>query len=109
MVIEGSVDPELVSLALAEAGLAGRSTGVVLRPRVEVALERNAAEGRKSFDTTVLEPAIRRIGADLAGQATGAGWTVIDNSDEPVAATVARILQSWGPLSGRRPVLQRRA
>lgn len=24
-----------------------------------------------------------------------AGWTVIGNSDEPVAATVARILQSW--------------
>jgi hypothetical protein len=67
----GQRGPELVSLALAEAGLAGRSTGVVLRPRVEVALERNAAEGRKSFDTTVLEPAIRRIDADLAGQATG--------------------------------------
>lgn len=90
--IEGGVDPPAVQRAVAGAGLADHLVGVVLRPRLEIALARNAARTTKAFDTAVLEPVMRRIDADLAVCAVPAGWTVIDNSDELPAATVNRIL-----------------
>ncbi len=92
VVIEGGMDAEAVERALAEAGIAGRRVGVVLHPRVEVALERNRTRTSKAFDTTILEGAIRSIDADLTGVEARQGWHRIDNSDEPVEATVERIL-----------------
>jgi hypothetical protein len=66
--------------------------GVVLHPRLEVALERNRTRHTKSFDTSILEDAMRHIEADVGRDAERPGWHGIDNSDEPVEATVERIL-----------------
>ena len=90
--IEGGVDPELAENALTEAGLRDRMIGVVLHPRLEVALDRNRTRRTKSFDTSVLEDAMRHIEADVARDSERPGWHEIDNSDEPVEATVERIL-----------------
>ena len=90
--IEGGVDPSEVETALAEVGLRERMIAVVLHPRLEVALERNRTRATKAFDTSVLERVMRDIDADLVRDGARAGWHAIDNSDEPVDATVARIL-----------------
>ena len=90
--IEGGVDPELAEAALTEAGLRDRMIGVVLHPRLEVALERNRTRRTKSFDTSILEDAMRLIEADVARDAERPGWHEIDNSDESVDASVQRIL-----------------
>jgi hypothetical protein len=90
--IEGGLDPAEVDAALARAGLLHHRVGVVLLPPLEVALARNAARTTKSHDPALLEPAIRDIDADLRGLTVPEGWTVIDNGDEPVEATVERIL-----------------
>jgi chloramphenicol 3-O-phosphotransferase len=90
--IEGGLDPELVEGALAEASLADRLIGVVLHPRLDVALERNRTRQTKSFDTSILEEAMREIDLDIARDAARDGWHAIDNSNEPVEATVDRIL-----------------
>lgn len=90
--IEGAIDPSLVEVALTDVGLGDRMVGVILRPRLEVALQRNRTRRTKAFDTSILETAMRRIDADLAGDVARDGWHDIDNSDEPVAATVDRIL-----------------
>jgi hypothetical protein len=57
-----------------------------------VALERNRSRDTKSFDTSILEDVMRRIDADVARDAARPGWHEIDNSDEPVEATVERVL-----------------
>lgn len=90
--IEGAVDPEAVEAALAAEGVRDRLIGIVLRPRLEVALERNRARTHKGFDTAILEDAMRAIDADLARDAARPGWHEIDNSDEPVEVTVERVL-----------------
>jgi hypothetical protein len=90
--IEGAMDPELVEAALDEHGLRDRMTGIVLRPRLEVALDRNRSRRTKSFDTSILEDAMRQIDADVAGDAGRPGWHAIDNSDESVEQTVERIV-----------------
>jgi len=90
--IEGGIDPELVESALEEHGLRERMVGVVLHPRLEVALERNQTRQTKAFDTSILEGAMREIDADVARDAARPGWHRVDNSDEPVAATVDRVL-----------------
>jgi shikimate kinase len=90
--IEGGIDPELVEGALESAGLLDRSVLVVLHPRLDVALGRNRQRTTKAFDTAVLEDAMRTIAADLERDAARPRWHPIDNSDEPVSATVARIL-----------------
>ena len=77
---------------MAEAGLRDRMVGVVLHPRLDVALERNRTRRTKSFDTSVLEGVMRQIDADVARDGQRPGWHEIDNSDEPVDATVERIL-----------------
>jgi len=66
--------------------------GIVLHPRLEVALDRNRARSTKSFDTSILETVMKEIERDLDRGAGGDGWHVIDNSDEPVETTVGRIL-----------------
>ncbi len=94
--IEGGVDPAESESALGRVGLRQRMVGIVLRPRLEVALERNRTRATKAFDTSVLEGVMRQIDVDLARDAAREGWHDIDNSDEPVAATVARILELSG-------------
>jgi len=90
--IEGGIDPELVEASLTEHGLRERMVGVVLHPRMEVALERNRSRQTKAFDTSILEGVMRRIDADVARDAARPGWHELDNSDEPVATTVDRVL-----------------
>ena len=90
--IEGGIDPELVEAALTEHGLRNRMVGVVLHPPLEVALERNRSRQTKAFDTSILEGVMRQIDADLRRDAARPGWHEIDNGDEPVVATVDRIL-----------------
>ena len=90
--IEGGIDPELAEGALSDAGLRDRMVGVVLHPRLEVALERNRTRVTKAFDTSVLEDAMRVIEADVTRDAQRPGWHEIDNSDEAPDATVERIL-----------------
>ena len=90
--IEGGMDPAMVESALEAVGLRERMVGIVLRPRLDVALERNRSRTTKSFDTSVLEDVMRRIDEDLARDGRRRGWHVIDNSDEPVEATAERIL-----------------
>lgn len=92
VVIEGGMDAETVEAALAEAGAGDRLIGVVLHPRLEVALDRNRARTSKAFDTTILEGVMREIDADLIRESARDRWHRIDNSDEPVEATVERIL-----------------
>lgn len=90
--IEGGLDPELVEAALDEHSLRDRMTGIVLRPRLEVALDRNRNRRTKSFDTSILEDAMRQLDADVARDADRPGWHAIDNSDESIEQTVERIV-----------------
>jgi adenylylsulfate kinase-like enzyme len=90
--IEGGIDPQLVEDALADVGLRERMVGVVLRPRLDVALARNRERTTKAFDTSILERAMHDIDADLARDGDRPGWHAIDNSDESVSKTVERIL-----------------
>jgi len=90
--IEGGMDPSLVEAAIREVGLADRLIGIVLHPRLDVALERNRARTHKAFDTSILEDVMRSIDADLARDAARPGWHGLDNSDESVEQTVERIL-----------------
>ena len=92
VVIEGGLEAETVERALADAGIGDRLIGVVLRPRLDVALERNRTRTSKAFDTTILEGVMREIDADLARDEARERWHRIDNSDEPVDTTVERIL-----------------
>ena len=92
VVIEGGMDAEMVERALADAGIGYRLLGVVLRPRLDVALERNRTRTSKTFDTSILEGVMREIDAGLAEDGSRDRWHLIDNSDEPVEATVDRIL-----------------
>lgn len=90
--IEGGIDPELAESALGEQGLRDRMVGIVLNPRLEVALARNRSRQTKSFDTSILEGVMREIDAEVARDSTRPGWHAIDNSDEPVEGTVDRVL-----------------
>lgn len=90
--IEGGIDPASMEAALDEHGIRDRMVGVVLHPRLEVALDRNRRRETKQFDTSILEEAMREIDADVARDAARPGWHEIDNSDEPLARTVERIL-----------------
>ena len=90
--IEGGIDPELAESALEEHGLRERMIGVVLHPRLDVALDRNRSRQTKAFDTSVLEDAMRLIDADVARDAARPGWYAVDNSDESVESTVDRVL-----------------
>ncbi len=92
VVIEGGLDPAAARRALLDQGLADRLVGVVLHPRLDVALARNRARTHKGFDTSVLEDAMRHIDDDLRREPPPEGWSTLDNSDEPMEQTVERIL-----------------
>ena len=99
VVIEGGVAPSDVERAFEAAGLGSAFTGVVLHPPLAVALERNRARTHKGFDTSVLEPVMEAIDADLGADPIPDGWHRLDNGDEPVDATVQRILALARPAS----------
>ncbi len=110
--IEGAVDPEPTERAISDPGLRDRLVGVILHPRLEVALGRNRTRQTKAFDTSILEAVMRRIDGDLSGDPAREGWHDIDNSDEPVEATVDRILaiaqnQGLSPGAGGTPTAGR--
>lgn len=90
--IEGGLEPASIEAALDEAGLLDRFIGVVLHPSLEVALDRNRSRTNKSFDTSVLEGAMREIDAELQSEAERPGWLRLDTSSDSVDATVDRIL-----------------
>lgn len=90
--IEGAIEPTAIDEALSHAGLLERRVGIVLRPSLEAALQRNRQRQNKPFDTSILEGVMRTIDNDLARDAELPGWHVLDNSDEPVEASVQRIL-----------------
>lgn len=90
--IEGGMDPAEIEAALAEVGLRERTVGIILHPRLEVALDRNRKRRTKAFDTSILEGIMGETEGDLKRGAARDRWHEIDNSDEPVEATVARIL-----------------
>ncbi len=67
---------------------------MLLLPRLEVALDRNARRTNKHFDTSALAEPIRKIHQSLAQQNfTAMGWILVDNSDLSVAETVDVVLQ----------------
>ena len=90
--IEGGMDPEVVERALDAEGVRNRMIGVILQPRLDVALERNRSRTTKSFDTGIIESVMREIDGDLARDADRDGWQPIDNSDEDPSTTTQRIL-----------------
>jgi adenylylsulfate kinase-like enzyme len=69
---------------------------VLLNPNLESVLARNAAPGRKPFDSSVLEAACRGLHPLLAAENTPErGWIVVDSTtldiDETVDVVVRRI------------------
>ncbi|NJK43569.1 MAG: AAA family ATPase [Pleurocapsa sp. SU_196_0] len=68
---------------------------VLLRPRLEVALERNASRDTKPFETGVLEDVIRFLHADLSVMERH-GWHVVDSSDLTLEETVSAVLERTG-------------
>jgi gluconate kinase len=70
---------------------------VLLRPSLDVALERNRTRTNKSFDTSVLDPVTRDLHGWMGREHTPAsGWTVIDSSDLSVDETVEEIVRRCG-------------
>lgn len=66
---------------------------VLLRPDLDVALARNAERTNKTFDTSVLADAIRRIHESTSTQVfSRAGWIIIDSSPLSLDETVEEIL-----------------
>ena len=64
---------------------------VLLQPRLEVALARNATRTNKPFDTSLLTDTVRALHEAFA-TLDFAGWTVLDNSDITLEETVDAIL-----------------
>ena len=91
--IEGGIDPAEVDAALDRAGIVDARIGTSCYPPLDVALERNRSRTHKGFDTSVLEPVMASIEADLRDEPPPPGWTTIDNGEESAAATAARILE----------------
>jgi len=69
----------------------------LIRPSLEIALERNAQRTNKQFDTAVLEQTIASLYRSMDPHAySAAGWHVVDNSQLSVDETVDRILAMSG-------------
>ena len=66
---------------------------VLLNPSLDAVLARNAAPGRKPFDSSVLEAACRGLHPLLAAEnTTERGWIVIDSTKLDVDQTVDAIM-----------------
>lgn len=92
--IEGGLDPADIDRELAAVGLLEARVGIVLVPPLEVALERNRSRQTKSFDTSILEDAIREIDADLRRLPVPEGWWIIDNGSVSLEATVDHVVRA---------------
>ncbi|CAA9559764.1 MAG: hypothetical protein AVDCRST_MAG49-2306 [uncultured Thermomicrobiales bacterium] len=67
---------------------------VLLRPRLDVVLARNAERTTKAFDTATLEATIRALHPAMAAHRfAAAGWIVVDNSDLSLEETVDAIAE----------------
>lgn len=91
--IDDVIFPEEVE-DLFVAPLAGHDVRkVLLRPRLDVALERNANRASKPFDPSILVATIRDLHQAMARQPFAeCGWTIVDTSDLDVEETVSAIL-----------------
>ncbi len=68
---------------------------VLLNPSLETVLARNAAPGRKPFDSSVLEAACRGLHPLLLAENTvERGWVVIDSTDMTIDQTIEAIMQT---------------
>lgn len=66
---------------------------LLLRPRLEIVLKRNATRRGKDFDTVVLDLAIRRLYESTdPKEYQGMGWLVLDTSGMSLEETVERVL-----------------
>ncbi len=69
---------------------------VLLCPRLEVALARNAARKTKAFDPSMLAETIRRLAPSMTAERYArSGWQVVDSSDLTVEKTVDAILAAF--------------
>jgi chloramphenicol 3-O-phosphotransferase len=74
-----------------------RVMGVLLRPRIEIALARNRDRTNKPFDTGFLNMTIQRLYETMRPEDfTGAGWMVLDSSEQTLEETVTTILTAGG-------------
>jgi chloramphenicol 3-O-phosphotransferase len=68
---------------------------VLLNPSLETVLARNAAPGRKPFDSSILEAACRGLHPLLVGENTAeCGWIVVDSTKLDIEQTIDAILKA---------------
>jgi chloramphenicol 3-O-phosphotransferase len=66
---------------------------ILLRPNLEIALERNASRINKNFDTAILEPVITDLYANMQPEEfQNTGWLILDSSELSLQTTVRLIL-----------------
>ena len=69
---------------------------VLLNPSLETVLARNAAPGRKPFDSSILEAACRGLHPLLlAENTTEHGWLVVDSTALDIDQTVNAIVRAF--------------
>lgn len=67
---------------------------ILLLPKAEIALVRNARRNNKNFDTSILTEPIREIQRAMIEQNYGeAGWIIIDSSGLSIEETVKEVLK----------------
>jgi chloramphenicol 3-O-phosphotransferase len=94
VVIDDVIFPDDAAPLEAELAAEFRVHKILLRPRLEVALERNATRDNKYFETSVLVPVIRELYQNMNPEAyRSAGWHLIDSSEHDVRTTVNQILE----------------
>lgn len=93
VVIDDVIFPD--AAALFDQAFAGHDfLKILLRPRLEIARERNRTRTGKAFDTAGLDETITVLHDEMDPQAfRAAGWRVIDSSDLSVETTADAILR----------------
>lgn len=70
---------------------------VLLRPSLEITLQRNKSRTNKEFDTAVLRDVICKLYQNQRlNDYLERNWLVLDSSDEDVSVTVCRIMRHFG-------------
>ena len=89
---------DVISIGDARELFAGPLSGYavhafLIRPSLEIALERNARRTNKQFDTAVLEQTIASLYRSMDPRAySAAGWHIVDSSRLSLDETVDRVL-----------------